>query len=130
MHNLHHGLHQFKTEVHSINEEFFGKLAKGQNPEAVFVTCSDSRVVPNLLTQTDPGELFIVRNAGNVVPPHGKSVSGEEATIEFALEALKIRHIIVCGHTKCGAMAGLLQPEKTRNYAQCAKMACLLRQDP
>lgn len=112
MHKLHHGLHQFKTEVHAINEEFFGQLAQGQSPDAVFITCSDSRIVPNLLTQTDPGQLFIVRNAGNIVPPHCEYSSGEEATIEYALEGLNIKNIIICGHTKCGAMAGVLQPEK------------------
>jgi len=112
VHKLHHGLHQFKTEVHAINEEFFGQLAQGQSPDAVFITCSDSRIVPNLLTQTDPGQLFIVRNAGNIVPPHCEYSSGEEATIEYALEGLNIKNIIICGHTKCGAMAGVLQPEK------------------
>jgi len=112
VHKLHHGLHQFKTEVHAINEEFFGQLAKGQAPDAVFITCSDSRIVPNLLTGTDPGQLFILRNAGNIVPPHSDTVSGEEATIEYAVDGLNIKNIIVCGHTKCGAMAGVLEPEK------------------
>lgn len=111
MHKLHHGLHQFRTEIHEPNEEFFGALAKGQNPDVLFITCSDSRVVPNLLTQTDPGQLFTIRNAGNIVPVHGDYVSGEEATIEFALEALNIKNIVVCGHTKCGAMTGVLKPE-------------------
>jgi carbonic anhydrase len=111
MYQLHRGLHQFKTEIHALNEEFFEKLAQGQAPDAVFITCSDSRIVPNLLTQTDPGQLFIVRNAGNIVPAHGDYTSGEEATIEYALEGLKVQNIIVCGHTKCGAMAGILKPE-------------------
>jgi len=111
LHKLHHGLHQFRTEIHEQNEEFFGTLAKGQNPDVLFITCSDSRVVPSLLTQTDPGQLFIIRNAGNIVPVHSDNVSGEEATIEYALEALKIKNIVVCGHTKCGAMTGVLKPE-------------------
>src|SRR5271163_2761625 len=102
------GLHQFKTEIHANNEEFFDCLAKHQAPEALFITCSDSRIDPNLLTQTRPGELFILRNAGNIVPAHGSHIGGEEATIEFAIISLGIKDIIVCGHSKCGAMAGLL----------------------
>jgi len=74
------------------------------------VTCSDSRIDPNLVTQTDPGELFIARNAGNIVPPHHPAPGGEEATIEFAVTGLGIRDLIVCGHTRCGAMKGLLDP--------------------
>ncbi len=121
MHKLHHGLHQFKTEVFAINEEFFGNLSKGQAPDAVFICCSDSRIVPSLLTQTDPGQLFTIRNAGNIVPPHGQSVSGEEATIEYAVEALNIKNIIVCGHTKCGAMAGVLQPQTLSTMPNVAR---------
>ena len=82
------GLHQFKTEIHANNEEFFDCLAKQQAPEALFITCSDSRIDPNLLTQARPGELFILRNAGNIVPAHGNHIGGEEATIEFAIIAL------------------------------------------
>lgn len=121
MHKLHHGLHQFRTEIHEQNEEFFSNLAKGQNPDVVFITCSDSRVVPDLLTQTDPGQLFTIRNAGNIVPLHGDYVSGEEATIEYALEALNIKNIIVCGHTKCGAMSGVLNPETLANMPSVEK---------
>ncbi len=120
---LHHGLHQFKTEVHAINQEFFGNLAKGQAPDAVFIGCSDSRVVPTLLTQTDPGQLFVIRNAGNIVPPHSDTggVGGEEAAIEYALEGLNIKNIIICGHTKCGAMSGVLQPEKLETMPSVKK---------
>jgi carbonic anhydrase len=105
------GLHQFKTEIHANNEEFFDCLAKGQKPQALFITCSDSRIDPNLLTQTRPGELFILRNAGNIVPAHGQYIGGEEATIEYAILALGIKDIIVCGHSKCGAMSGLLSTD-------------------
>lgn len=121
MHKLHHGLHQFKTEVHAINEEFFGNLARGQAPDAVFIACSDSRIVPSLLTQTDPGQLFIIRNAGNIVPPHGDTCGGKEATIEYALEGLHIKNIIICGHTKCGAMAAVLHPEKLETMPNVQK---------
>jgi carbonic anhydrase len=86
-------------------------LSKGQNPETLFITCSDSRIDPNLLTRSKPGDLFILRNAGNIVPPHGVA-SGEAATIEFAVTALGVKDIIICGHSHCGAMRGLLQPEE------------------
>ncbi|HEU4405410.1 MAG TPA: carbonic anhydrase [Polyangiaceae bacterium] len=89
--------------------EFFEALAKGQRPEALFITCSDSRINPNLLTQTRPGELFILRNAGNIVPPYGAVQGGEEATIEYAIAVLGVRDIIVCGHSHCGAMNALIQ---------------------
>ncbi len=75
---------------------------------AMFITCSDSRIDPNRMTQTEHGELFIVRNVGNIIPPSGTSNNGEAAAIEFAVEGLGIRDIIVCGHTHCGAMKGLL----------------------
>lgn len=107
MQKLIEGIHQFQTDVVGSRREFFANLADGQRPQALFITCSDSRVNPNLLTQTEPGELFIIRNAGNIVPPHGVP-SGEAATIEYAIAVLGITDIIVCGHTHCGAMAALL----------------------
>jgi carbonic anhydrase len=84
----------------------------GQNPLALFITCSDSRIDPTLLTQTAPGELFIMRNAGNLVPPYGAINTGEAATIEYALSVLSVQEIIVCGHSHCGAMNALLHPEQ------------------
>lgn len=115
MQKLVEGLHKFKAEVFNSNRELFQPLVDGQRPEVLFVTCSDSRVAPNLITQTDPGELFILRNAGNIVPPYGSWTGGEAATIEFAVLALKVRHIIVCGHTKCGAMSAVLDPTIVRD---------------
>lgn len=109
------GLHQFKTEIHANNEEFFDCLSRQQAPEALFITCSDSRIDPNLLTQASPGELFILRNVGNIVPPHGTHIGGEEATIEFAIVSLGIKDIIVCGHSQCGAMNGLLNNDLINN---------------
>lgn len=109
-----HGLHQFKSEIHSQNEKFFERLAAGQSPDAIFITCSDSRVVPNLITQTDPGSLFVIRNAGNIVPaysPNDESPA-EEATIEYAINQLNVKEIIVCGHSACGAMQGLMNLDK------------------
>ena len=108
------GLHQFKTEIHANNVDFFDRLAQKQTPDALFITCSDSRIDPNLLTQTKPGELFIARNAGNIIPPRKDTIGGEEATIEFAIVALGIKDIIVCGHSQCGAMRGLLDTDLIR----------------
>lgn len=112
MQKLVHGIHQFQSNVVPSHREFFKRLADGQRPEALFITCSDSRINPNLLTQTKPGELFIIRNAGNIVPPHGAANGGEGATIEYALEGLGVTDIIVCGHSHCGAMKGLLHLEE------------------
>ncbi|WP_460065395.1 carbonic anhydrase [Streptomyces sp. YKOK-I1] len=86
----------------------YRRLAEGQYPEALFITCSDSRVIPALITGARPGEIFELRNAGNIVPPHGrKGASGEAATIEYALEVLGVQDIVVCGHSHCGAMGAI-----------------------
>ena len=110
MKKLIQGIHRFKQEDFRPLEGLFRELAKGQHPDTLFVTCSDSRIDPNLLTKSKPGDLFILRNAGNIVPPHG-SGGGEAATIEFAVGGLGVRDVIVCGHYRCGAMRGLLRPE-------------------
>ncbi len=103
------GVRVFQKHVFGAKEDLFRRLGKGQSPLVLFITCSDSRINPNLLTQTEPGELFILRNAGNIVPPYG-SGGGEDATIEYAVVALQVPHIVVCGHSGCGAMRGLLEP--------------------
>ncbi len=113
MQKLLQGLHQFQSDYFKSHKEFFEQLARGQKPETLFITCSDSRINPNLLTQTRPGELFILRNAGNIIPSGGTNQGGEEATIEYAIAALEVRDIIVCGHSHCGAMKALLRPEDT-----------------
>ncbi len=110
------GIHQFQKDIFSSKQQLFEGLAEGQHPRALFITCSDSRIDPSLLTQTEPGELFILRNAGNIVPPYGTIESGEAATIEYAVSVLGIKTIIVCGHSFCGAMGGLL------NQAQLEKL--------
>jgi carbonic anhydrase len=112
MQKLIQGIHQFQESVFRSQQELFERLSQGQSPEALFITCSDSRINPNLITMTDPGDLFILRNAGNIIPPYGAANGGEGATIEFAVAALGVTDIIVCGHSHCGAMKGLLQPEK------------------
>jgi carbonic anhydrase len=108
MQKLVHGIQRFQNQIVQPNQDFFERLAAGQSPMAMFITCSDSRINPNQLTQTEPGDLFVLRNVGNIIPPSGTSNNGEAAAIEFAVEGLKIRDIIVCGHTHCGAMKGLL----------------------
>jgi len=112
MQKLVDGLHKFQSEVFHSHQELFEALSKGQKPEVLFITCSDSRMVPNLITQTQPGDLFILRNAGNLIPTYGpaSNQSGEAATIEFAVAGLGVSHVVVCGHTGCGAMSGLLNP--------------------
>jgi carbonic anhydrase len=105
------GVIRFQNEVFPEKKELFEKLSKGQTPEALFITCSDSRIETAMITQTDPGELFICRNAGNIVPPHMMYTGGMTASIEFAVAALKVPHIVICGHTECGAMKGALNPE-------------------
>ncbi len=114
------GLHHFQSEIFLSHKELFERLAQGQTPDALFITCSDSRINPNLITQTSPGDLFILRNAGNIIPPYGAANGGEGATIEFAVAGLGVQDIIVCGHSLCGAMKGLLNPEELRDMPTVA----------
>jgi carbonic anhydrase len=102
------GVIKFQREVFPEKQELFEHLSTGQSPEALFITCSDSRIETAMLTQTDPGELFICRNAGNIVPPHTNQTGGMTASIEFAIGALRIPNIIICGHSECGAMKGAM----------------------
>jgi carbonic anhydrase len=104
------GVERFRRHEYPAHRDLFEHLArKQQKPIALFITCADSRVHPNLITQTDPGDLFLIRNAGNIIPPHGSPVGGEAATVEYSLEVLGIRNIIVCGHSQCGAMKAMLE---------------------
>ena len=105
------GVVRFQNEVYPQKKDLFEKLSQGQSPEALFITCSDSRIETAMITQTDPGELFICRNAGNIVPPHTNHTGGMTASIEFATAALQVPHIVICGHTECGAMKGAMNPE-------------------
>lgn len=120
MQKLIQGIHQFQGKSFLPLQGLFEQLAKGQNPETLFITCSDSRIDPSLLTQAKPGDLFILRNAGNIVPPHGAGNGGEAATIEFAVAALGVKDIIICGHSHCGAMQGLLKPEQVASLPAVA----------
>lgn len=105
------GVVKFQNEVFPEKRDLFERLSQGQAPEALFITCSDSRIETAMITQTDPGELFICRNAGNIVPPHTTQTGGMTASIEFAVGVLKVPHIVICGHTECGAMKGAMNPE-------------------
>lgn len=102
------GVLDFRKHVYPRHKDLFGELASGQSPEVLFFTCSDSRIDPNMMTGTNPGDLFICRNAGNIIPPHSNETGGMTASIEFAVAVLQVRHIIVCGHTDCGAIKGAL----------------------
>ncbi len=105
------GVHHFKRQVFRQQRELFERLAGGQSPETLFITCSDSRIDPNLITHTDPGDLFVIRNAGNIVPAYTAASGGEIASIEFAVTGVGVSDIVICGHSHCGAMKGLFHPE-------------------
>ncbi|HUQ90218.1 MAG TPA: carbonic anhydrase [Bryobacteraceae bacterium] len=111
MKKLMDGLRKFQREVFPLKKELFERLASGQKPSTLFITCADSRVVPDLFTQSEPGEIFVIRNAGNIVPAYRRPPGGVTATIEFAVAVLGVKHIVICGHTDCGAMKGLLHPD-------------------
>jgi carbonic anhydrase len=106
------GLDKFRETYVSTHQELLEQLSHGQKPRVLFIACSDSRVDPNLITATDVGELFVIRNAGNIIPPYGAANGGEGGTIEYAINALGIEQIVVCGHSNCGAMKGLLKLNK------------------
>jgi carbonic anhydrase len=121
MQKLIDGLKQFVHTVQNEERELFERLAGQQAPTVLFVTCSDSRVVPHFMTQTGPGDLFIIRNAGNIIPPPGRDATGEAATVEYAVAVLGVEDIIVCGHSNCGAMNGLLKLDELGPELQTVK---------
>ena len=104
------GCSTFKDRVMKQDSSRFESLASSQSPKVTFLTCSDSRIDPCAMTNTNPGDLFVIRNAGNIVPPDNGTPCGELASLEFAVRGLKTQHIVVCGHTDCGAMKGMLNP--------------------
>lgn len=110
------GVSRFRKDVYPRYQDLFEKLALSQRPEALFITCADSRIDPCLLTQTKPGELFICRVIGNVVPPYPEAIGGVSATIEYAVGVLRVPTVIVCGHTDCGVMKGALNPDALGEY--------------
>jgi carbonic anhydrase len=100
----------FESDVFPIRSDLYAKLAGGQSPKALMISCADSRVVPEEIMQAQPGDLFVCRNAGNIVPPYSENIGGVSATVEYAVLALGVRDIIVCGHSDCGAMKALMNP--------------------
>src|SRR5579862_8738039 len=119
MQELIKGVHRFRNEEFGNYRTLFQRLSKeGQNPHTLFITCSDSRVLAELITQSQPGDLFVVKNVGNIVPPStvAGTTNSTAAAIEFAVETLNVSDIVICGHSQCGAMTALLGglPNDTR----------------
>jgi carbonic anhydrase len=108
------GIRKFHAEVYGQRAEAYRRaVSEPQRPHTLIVACADSRVDVETITSTGPGEVFIARNVGNMVPAFGEIPGGVGAVIEYALDALKVRHVVVCGHSDCGAMKGLLSPAST-----------------
>ena len=107
MHDIIEGFLKFQREAFPTRSGLFKELATAQNPKALFIACSDSRVVPELLTQQEPGDLFVIRNAGNIVPAYGAQPGGVSASVEYAVAVLGVTDIIICGHSDCGAMTAI-----------------------
>jgi carbonic anhydrase len=106
------GYRKFREEVYPKQAAKYKALAKSQRPHTLFITCADSRVMPSMITQTEQGELFQCRVVGNLIPAHGNNAGGVTSAIEYATMVLEVDHIIVCGHSDCGAMRAFLHPEK------------------
>ncbi len=121
MERLIEGHKRFLAEIFPGRRSEFHLLAEQQAPEWLFITCSDSRVVPDLFLGTGPGDLFIIRNAGNVVPVSGPDVDGVTATIEYAVEVLKVKQAILCGHSDCGAMKAELDHKSLENLPKARR---------
>ncbi len=122
MHRLLEGYQRFQTEVFPQKRQQFHLLAESQAPEYLFITCSDSRIVPDLILGTGPGDLFISRCIGNVVPVEDHSeMDGTTATIEYAVEALKVRHVILCGHSDCGALKAAIDRKNLENLPKARR---------
>jgi carbonic anhydrase len=123
---LKNGIRRFRSETFPA---FADAASEPQRPHTLFITCADSRIDPNALTATGPGEVFVTRNIGNMVPAYGEMLGGVSAVIEFAVAGLGVRHVVLCGHTDCGAMKALLDPSSTakmpsvRNWLKNAQTA-------
>ena len=101
------GFLKFQKEAYPQREHLFKNLATNQNPRALFISCSDSRIVPELVTQREPGDIFVIRNAGNIVPSYGPEPGGVSASVEYAVSKLGVRDLVICGHSDCGAMTAI-----------------------
>lgn len=121
MEQLLKGLARFQHDVFPAQKERYAELATGQQPHTLFITCSDSRLNPNDMFQAAPGELFICRNAGNIVPTYSDNLGGVSATVEYAVQVLGVKHAVVCGHSDCGAMKAVIHPEKVQHLRAVAQ---------
>lgn len=134
MQRLIEGHKRFREEVFPRRRDEFRLLSESQSPEWLFITCADSRIVPDLILGTGPGDLFISRSIGNVVPVSMNDVDGVTATIEYAVDVLKVPHVILCGHSDCGALkaavnrAGLEKLPKASRWLQHIEAAFTHRQ--
>ena len=129
MKKLINGIVEFRRNVQDSYREAFGRLATGQSPDALFIACSDSRVAPNVFASTNPGDVFVLRNVGNLIPPCGidgvsASDESEAAAIEYAVQSLHVSNIIVCGHSECAAMRALVED---RNKVKTPNLKSWLR---
>jgi carbonic anhydrase len=107
MQDIVEGFLKFRREVLPQHSTLFKELATKQHPRTLFISCSDSRLVPELVTQREPGDMFVIRNAGNIVPPYGPEPGGVSATVEYAIAALGVTDVVICGHSNCGAMTAI-----------------------
>lgn len=117
------GFLKFQRDVFPARKELFRKLATSQTPRTLFISCSDSRMVPELVTQREPGDLFVIRNAGNIVPSFGPEPGGVSATVEYAVAALGVTDVVICGHSDCGRR----DVQVSRSHARRRKLAALRR---
>src|SRR5436305_23858 len=109
MNRLLDGVRRFRHEIYPSRREVYKEAARRpQRPHTLFITCADSRIDPELITQSGTGEIFVTRNIGNLVPPYGEMLGGVSAVIEYAVAALRVDHVVICGHTDCGAMKASL----------------------
>jgi carbonic anhydrase len=115
------GIHKFQGSMFREKKALFERLAKSHAADTLFITCSDARIDPNLMTAAMPGQLFTMRNVGNIVPMAGKTTGGEGPTIEFAVETLKVNDIIICGHSNCGAIKAMLDPSLLEDVPMVAR---------
>jgi carbonic anhydrase len=115
------GVRRFQNEVYPERAEMYAQAAsEPQRPHTLFITCADSRIDPNEITATGTGEVFVTRNIGNMVPAYGEMLGGVSAVVEFAVAGLKVKHVVICGHSDCGAMKALLAPESTKGLPSVA----------
>ena len=115
MERIRAGVQHFRDHVFPTHRPLFEQLSHGQSPAVLFVTCADSRVDPTLITSSQPGTLFVLRNAGNLIPTSDHPPGGEAATVDYAVRVLQVRHIVVCGHSSCGAMSHLMSARDGRS---------------